>query len=321
MISAESIKYLCFGVGGVNGWTYVGVLEALEQELNESNLVLYSQLKGVCGSSAGSIIATGIMLQYNTIELRELFITMTEHFSKNTVGKMRVLNVFDQKGIFDTTAISDMIQKMITTKLGPDKRDITLGALFERTHKVLALGAYNLTLERSEVLDHQSMPNLPLWKAVCMSCAIPLIFYPVEHNNNMYVDAGICEPVPYRIFPLHESLVCYIQGNHGFVAAREMGVMDYICRISHGFEKATHWQIELLAPEFKMRFLKLCIPCCSANTEEGFRMDESTREHLIQIGKTTTLSRFHYKTALLTQAVLVNAHINKFRQARLQNSN
>jgi hypothetical protein len=66
-----------------------------------------------------------------------------------------------------------------------------------------------------------------------------------------------------------------------------------------------------------MRFLKLSIPCCSSNTEEGFKMDEITRERLVQIGKTTTLSRFHYRTALLTQAVLASAHSHKFRQSTL----
>ena len=312
MLSAESVRYLCFGVGGVNGWTYIGVVEALEEELNKSNLILYSQLKGICGSSIGSLFATGLMLQYNAIELRELFTSMTERYSKHTIGKMHVLNFFEQKGILDTSIISHMVQKMVTTKLGADKLDITLAALYERTRKVLALGAYNVTLGRAEILDHQTMPNLPLWKAVCMSCAIPFIFYPVEYNNSVYVDAGISEPVPYNIFPLQESLVCYIQGTHNIMPYRDMTVMEYLCRVMHGFEKATHWQIEHLAPEFKMRFLKLNIPCCSANTSEGFTMDEKTKERLIQIGRMTTLSLFHYKSALLTQAVLASAHINKF---------
>lgn len=312
MLSVDSIKYLCFGVGGVNGWAYIGVLDALEEELNKSNKILYTQLKGVCGSSIGSIFATGLVLQYNAIELREFFSTFTAQFQKNTIGKMQVLNFFSQKGIIDVSIISDMIQKMIVTKLGQDKRDITLKMLYDKCHKVLALGAYNLTMERSEILDHQSMPNLPVWKAVSMSCAIPFLFHPVEYNNFVYVDAGISEPVPYSIFPLHETLICYIHGYHGYTEARSIGVMDYLCRVVHGFEKATHLRIDQIAPEFKMRFLKLRLPCCSSSTQDGFVMDDKTKERLIEIGRTTTLSLFHYQNALLTQALLASVHINKF---------
>jgi predicted acylesterase/phospholipase RssA len=240
---------------------------------------------------------------------------MAHHFQNHTIGNMRVLNFFDQKGIIDMSIVSDIIQKMITTKLGTEKQDITMLALYERTHKVLALGTYNLTMERAEILDYQSVPNLPVWKAVCMSCAIPFIFYPVELNNCVYVDAGISEPVPYTIFPLQESLICYIQGYHGFSQSRDMCVMDYLCRVVHGFEKATHQQIDKIAPEFKMRFLKLRMPCCSSNTQDGFTMDEKTKERLIQIGRTTTLSLFHYKTALITQALLASAHINSFTKS------
>ncbi len=311
MLSIESIRYLCFGIGGVNGWAYIGVLEALETEFQKNNLVLYSQLKGIAGSSIGSIISVALILQYNAIELREFFSSISTRF-KDAFTQKNVLNLFDRKGIMEITGITEIIQTIIVTKLGQANRDITLAALYERTHKVLAIGTQNITMERAEILDHQSMPNLPVWKAVCMSCAIPFIFHPVEQNNCLYVDAGMSEPVPYTVFPLAETLVCYIHGHHGYAPAQSIGMMDFLCRVLHGVEQATHIRMDSMPQEYKLRFLKLRLPC-SSSSADGFSLNDKMRDQLMEIGRTTTLSLFHYKNALLTQALLASAHINKFK--------
>lgn len=309
MVTLESIRYLCFGVGGVNGWSYLGVLEALEQELNKTNIVLYTQLKGVAGSSIGSILALCIMLQYNATEVRTFFTNLAEKFKTDNLAQGNVLNFFHQKGVVDTTAIANAIKLLISTKMGTEKQDITLLALYERTHKVLAIGVQNLTMERYEILDYQSVPHLPVWKAICMSCAIPFVFHPIEFNNCLYIDPAMAHPVPFTVFPIMETLICYIHGHHGY--AKEIGVMEYLCRILHGVEQATHCQIDQMPQELRMRFLKLRLPCCSANPD-GFSLEEKMKNNLIEIGRTTTLSLFHYKAAMLTQAVLANAHISKF---------
>lgn len=319
MINIESIHYLCFGAGGANGWVYVGVLQALEEELAKNNNVLYTQIKGVSGSSVGSIMAVAVILQYNALELSEFMFKTINKYAER-LSPTNLLTCFDNKGILDTAVTGDLIKDMIALKLGQDKRDITFAALFERTRKILALGAQNITLERPEILDHQSTPTMPVWKAVSMSCAIPLFFQPVEYNNNLYLDAGMSNPIPYSVFPLHETMVCYIEGYHGTKAAKDMSVFDYFCRIIHAFEQATHLRIEALPPDMLVRFLKLRIPCqsFSENNQEAktrFQIDEKNRTRLIEIGRTTTLSKFHYKTALLTQVLLANAHINKFKQA------
>jgi predicted acylesterase/phospholipase RssA len=285
------------------------VLEALEQELNKTNTIVYSQLKGIAGSSIGSILAVCIMLQYNAMEVRTFFTNLVEKFKNDNLAQSNLLTFFQQKGVVDTAAIGGLIKLLITTKLGTEKQDITMLALYEKTHKVLAIGAQNLTMERYEILDYQSVPHLPVWKAVCMSCAIPFVFHPVEFNNCLYIDPAMSQPIPYTVFPIMETLICYIQGYHGY--SKEIGVMEYLCRVLHGVEQATHNQIEQMPQELRLRFLKLRLPCCSANPN-GFSLDEKLKTKLIDIGRTTTFSLFHYKAALLTQAVLANAHILKF---------
>ncbi len=315
MINIESVRYLSFGVGGSNGWVYIGVLQALEEELAKINKVPYMQIQGVSGSSIGSFAAVAVILQYNALEFGEFIVNVTKRYRERLVPN-NVLNFFENKGLLDPAVLGDIIKDLIAAKLGQEKKDITMSALYERTHKVLAFGTQNITMERPEILDHQSTPHLPVWRAVSMSCAIPFIFPPVEYNNCLYLDAGMSNPIPYTIFPLMETMVCYIEGYHGHMAAKDITISDYFCRIIHAFEQATHQRIEAMPPESNARFLKLRIPCTSyTSTSNGFLVDEQNRHRLVEIGRTTTMSKFHYKTALLTQVLLANAHINKFKQS------
>lgn len=317
MINIESIRYLSFGVGGSNGWVYIGVLQALEEELAKHNRVLFTQIKGISGSSVGSLAAVAVILQCNAVELAEFMIKSVDKYHDRLLPS-NLLNFFENKGVLDSAVLGDIVKDLIGSKLGQDKRDITLSAMYERTHKILAFGSQNITLERAEILDHQSMPNLPVWRAVCMSCAIPFYFQPVEYNNCLYLDAGMSNPIPFSVFPLHETMVCYIEGYHGYTTLKDMSITDFFCRIIHAFEQATHMRIEAMPPEMNSRFLKLRIPCLSynaGNEKSRFFVDEKSRQRLIEIGRTTTLSKFHFKAALLTQVALANAHINKFRQS------
>ncbi len=56
--------------------------------------------------------------------------------------------------------------------------------------------AYCVNTCRTVVHSSTTDPDLPLWKALSMSCCVPLMFKPVVHRNMYHVDGSILEYVP-----------------------------------------------------------------------------------------------------------------------------
>ncbi|MHA1416768.1 MAG: patatin-like phospholipase family protein [Candidatus Heimdallarchaeaceae archaeon] len=82
-LSKDKVNYLIFEGGGGKGVTYIGALEALEElgilRFTEKNIgekvvthLAPNCLKGVAGTSVGSLFALLVSLGYNSQEIREL---------------------------------------------------------------------------------------------------------------------------------------------------------------------------------------------------------------------------------------------------------
>lgn len=303
-VTVESTEYLCFGSGGANGWVFVGILMALEREMERCGLTFKTQIKGASGASVGSIFALAVMLNYDAIELREMAKRCLEKYS-DRLSQLNLAELRTRKGLIDTKVIGDAVSDFIEHKLGKDQRNITLGDLYKQTKKHLVIAAHNASYERGEILDYRSAPDLEVHKAIQMSCAIPVIFQIVAHNRCAYSDAAQSNSLPFEVFDMERTLAFNVMGRHEYASPEDMSAADYFCRISHTYEAITRTKIDHLPPHLQRRIMSLYVPCVVGNVVGNMILTDESRDMLINLGLTTGLGMFYYPTAIVSHAAIM----------------
>jgi predicted acylesterase/phospholipase RssA len=75
-------------------------------------------------------------------------------------------------------------------------RKMTLQNLYEKTRKTVRICVCNVTDRRVEYWTHETHPEMPVLKALRISCSVPLIFSAVTHDTKMFVDGAVVDPLP-----------------------------------------------------------------------------------------------------------------------------
>lgn len=301
-IDPKTVEYVVVGVGGANGWVYLGMLGAIEEEFQRANVQLQTAIKGAAGSSIGSMISVALVLQYTTAELTQFLETATVKY-RDRLTEINVLDIARKRGFTSTQCIEDALNDMIAQKLGESRRNVTLAELQKITGKHLVIATHNLSRERGEMLDHLTFPQLPVARAVAMSCCIPGIFQMVEENDSLYVDAGASNGLPLEVFPVSRSLVLHQRATHGYTAPAQMSFRDGFCRLIHGFDALCLYKIASLAAEDRRRVLSIEIPCQMSHTMNGIVLPDTHRDRLVEVGRCAGLTLFHHRTAMVSQVL------------------
>jgi predicted acylesterase/phospholipase RssA len=299
-----TMEYVCFGVGGANGWVFVGVLTALEREYARHGLPLYHNLKGASGASVGSFLALATILKYGAVEFREFAKRCMIKYKKR-LTEYNLLDLRTTKGLVSTSVIGDAVRDMIEQKLGDHHRDITLRELHALTGLHYVAASHNLSNERGELLDHLSAPDLAVCKAVQMSSAMPGVFQIVEHAGCVYTDSALSNALPYEAFDLNRTLAFNVIAHHSHVRPEDMTVSDFCCRIASIYNATTEVKIAALPEHHKKRVLTLHVPCLSQNAARGFALTDAQRDRLINFGLIAGLTLFNYPTAVVAHAAML----------------
>jgi NTE family protein len=151
--------------GGARGYAHAGVLQALEE------MGIFPD--AVAGVSAGSIIGAAYASGMNASELCS--------FAESANLRKALFPQVSFSGLINLSYLGDYLMEHI-----PCSR-------LEDLPIPLTIGLSNLNTG-----DIELWSKGPLREAVMASCAIPLVFHPVEINGQIYVDGGLLMnfPVP-----------------------------------------------------------------------------------------------------------------------------
>lgn len=168
---------LALGSGGPRGFAHVGILQSLE----EAGI----QIDMISGSSIGSLVASYYAANSSVQGLEEKMLAQ----AKMNVFKLVDFNI--TKGIINQKKILAAISEV-------------LGQVKFRELKIpLFVKATNLDNGKTKRFSRGSVV-----KAVQASCAMPLVFKPIRHKNELLADGGISDPVPIEV--LREAGADYI---------------------------------------------------------------------------------------------------------------
>jgi predicted acylesterase/phospholipase RssA len=195
---------MSFSSGGLHGFAFFGVIDALEDILGDAYEAWCSDLRGVAGCSAGAMAALVLTLQLDRA-------TRTAMFRRH----LRVLPTPDidqairHYGLFSMHHIRSLTHDVLTN--AGFHHDLTLKELHRYTRRDLVFVASNVSRSCVEHMTHHTHPSVRVVDALCASSAVPMLFRPVVVDGDHFVDGCVTEPVP-RVFDDASTVRIFVDG-------------------------------------------------------------------------------------------------------------
>lgn len=189
-------EYLVYNGGGVKGISLIGALAALE------DLGLREQVRGAAGSSAGAVVALGVVLGLSASALEHQFRSFVSAAAMgNRLSALRLIRKF---GANDSTFLVKQVEALL--QIGGVCETITLRDLHYQTGRILHVTGTRLEDRATVVFNHIDFPDMEVRIAVAISSCIPFLFSPIEFSGAHYVDGCIAQDYPIEIFPPDRQL-------------------------------------------------------------------------------------------------------------------
>jgi len=186
-MTTRTIKTLVLSGGGTKGMAYVGVFRAL-QELQQIH-----HITKIIGTSIGALASLIIALKFSISEMTDLML----NFDVSAITDINIHSILKAPtsfGLDSGEKFSNYVKALIASRGIPDS--ITLLELYNKTKLHLIITATCIEDYKCVYLDHETIPDMPVWLAVRMSCNVPLVFAPLEYKEKHYLDGGIIDNLP-----------------------------------------------------------------------------------------------------------------------------
>jgi predicted acylesterase/phospholipase RssA len=170
------IDTLILSACGLKGIYYVGVF----QSLIEHKIIIRTDIKHIVCCSSGSLFGLLFLLGYSLDFIKTIVFSID---FENLFEYDDLLDLFSKNGLF---SIDKFVKIFEIALLGKQfKKDITMKELYEQTNINYVLKVYNYTDELDEYISHENYPDIPVLKAISMSCSIPILFKTIEHEDQI----------------------------------------------------------------------------------------------------------------------------------------
>ncbi len=191
-------KYLVLSGGSSKGFSYIGVIKALE----EFNII--NTLEEIMGTSIGGIFGLFIILNFNSDDLINIFIKMNLNWLHN-INSDSLLHLINKYGLDTGYNAEKFIASFIEIRF-PSKNpfEITFIDLWNYNpikYSLIGTKVYTNVLD-SEIYNHILTPNMTIIKALRITFAIPPLFSPIDMDNYHLVDGGITNNYPIDLYDI-----------------------------------------------------------------------------------------------------------------------
>lgn len=194
-----AFTHLVMSGGGLAALTYFGALRFLEIE------GVYSTIRHVSGTSMGAIFSAAVALRIPLDVVEERVCTFMGDPDKNKINYPDLMNVFHEMGLDDVRRFIDVLR--------PEINQLTFLDLSKKTGMNLVICATHIPSFEPTYFSVDTTPHVLVADAVRASAAVPWLFKPVLIGNDLYIDGGVTNNVPYQPFeniPKHSILVMHV---------------------------------------------------------------------------------------------------------------
>ena len=264
--------------------TFIGIFRALYEKGIISN-----DLKGIKHISCVSI---GYF--YSII----LALKISEKFSYECILKTDFLNLLDIENISIDSLIYDMgfinhhmISKPIEIifKEKFNKENVTLKEFYDKTKIKITVKCVNVTKSETYFINHETEPELEVYKLLLMTTALPIFFKPILYKDCYYIDGGLSGNLPIEpIDPIKDNyLGIYISGNKEInFKNEEYPILSFLNKM-------------LTVSSTKLdSYLDKCIVLEMNEASTNFDLTNEQKEKMIDFGYYETLKQLRTKFSL-----------------------
>ena len=289
--------FLCFSAGGINGLVHVGAWRVLETISMKQGTWLHTQIEGASGASVGSIIALAVVLGYSSVEF--------EHLAKDALTTTNIQQAHrdQQKGLLSISVIANVVKDMLQTKTG--HADITFGELYTRgyaaTGKRLVMSVHNLTTLKGEMFGTHLTDDCEVWRAVCMSCSLPIVFGSMMYKDCEYTDGGLSNALPLEEAYLERTIAIRIVKTANAFGCHE-SLLSHLGRIIEAYGTATEVRLETQRDRL-LSFIEVVVDTPTmfklVTTGGSLTLQPAEQRHQIHIGMMAALKVLYPDLAML----------------------
>lgn len=205
------INKIIFSGGGVKGIAYIGIIKYLEELKMVGSVKL--EVNEVCGVSIGSLVGLLYTVGYTYQELYDEIMQT----KMDEMQDFKIKNFITKYGMDNGKIMTSWIESLLMRK-GLNK-DTTLRDIWNKYRINFRVVVTNVNRYNIEIFDYIKNPNLKVIKAVRMSTSIPFVFCAERYNDNIYVDGGVLNNFPIKIYDdnLDNVLGCKLVTNGEFM--------------------------------------------------------------------------------------------------------
>lgn len=208
------IDTLVISGGGIKGIAFIGVFKYLEEfqlnthKSNDKNIIenviekdgdidnnkINIDIKKIYAISVGSIIGFLYAIGYKSEEMeREIMFVELQKLQK-----MSFKTFIKNYGLDSGNMIMSWLERLVENK-GYNKT-MTFKQLYKQRGIELNIGSTNLNKYKDVFFNYKTTPNLRVIRAIRMSIGIPLIFSAIKYKGEIYIDGGIINNFPIKMF-------------------------------------------------------------------------------------------------------------------------
>ena len=186
-----TLHHIVLGGGGIEAIIFqLGALE----ECFRSGALNSQSIQSISGTSAGSIVAVMLALNYSWSDIKCYMIERPWEncFAKPLVDRVRNMSPIDSRDF-----IEQVLGKLLEAK--SLSLDITIEDFFQSTKvriNIIVTEVAKGDSLRKVVLNHETRPSMFLFDAVAASCSVPYVFYPIVCGDEVFVDGGFMDNFP-----------------------------------------------------------------------------------------------------------------------------
>lgn len=193
----EETEYFSCSGGGTQGLMFSGLVDALEDYFYILGIPYEDwrrRLKGLSGTSAGTICCLSIILGIDKVNRKKL---IHEIFSdlRNIIPCPDITLLVSSYGLENGKSFKNCIKNILS--ISGLREDTTLGDLKRLFGKEFVCVASDLTTQKPIYFSGSGTPDIKVYDAIYMSCSIPFMFAPSKHEDKYIVDGSLTEDVPF----------------------------------------------------------------------------------------------------------------------------
>lgn len=188
-MTIPSIKHLVISGGANIGFVYLGLIK----KLIENSIIVMEQIETLYCTSVGSIIAVCLSLGYAFQDLEDFFLERPWE-SVYKIDFHSIVRTIQKGGMFDKSVILETFKPLL---LGKElSLDITLHEFYSYCKKDIHFFVTKYSSFELVDLHYKTHANWKLIDAIYASCCLPVLFEPLEHFGDYYIDGGLLKNYP-----------------------------------------------------------------------------------------------------------------------------